>query len=63
MTREEVAPLAGSVDRNCRAGCSLPGTGVAPLAGSVDRNPAATPPRMCRPTSLPSRGAWIEIPA
>ena len=39
MTREEVAPLAGSVGRNCVS--VLRGNGrkrVAPLAGSVGRN-------------------------
>ena len=57
-----VAPLAGSVDRNSsreKDGC--PGL-VAPLAGSVDRNhQAATLAATVKP-SLPSRGAWIEIP-
>ena len=57
-----VAPLAGSVDRNCipyHVGVS--GKLVAPLAGSVDRNSSDSTPHLDPPTSLPSRGAWIEI--
>ena len=56
-----VAPLAGSVDRN---GASMPqnrSAGVAPLAGSVDRNDALENGGRMPQTSLPSRGAWIEI--
>ena len=57
-----VAPLAGSVDRNLVRLHPAPGKAVAPLAGSVDRNwPEMLPPGLCG-TSLPSRGAWIEIP-
>ena len=44
-----VAPLAGSVDRNAAGATSGALWPVAPLAGSVVG------------TSLPSRGAWIEI--
>ena len=60
---EIVAPLAGSVDRNF-----IPATGkrwmngVAPLAGSVDRNNYANYAQALARMSLPSRGAWIEIP-
>ena len=57
-----VAPHAGSVDRNQKRVCCrklLPH--VAPHAGSVDRN-AAVPSTTAKPcTSLPTRGAWIEI--
>ena len=59
---DEVAPLAGSVDRNDLGGqTDMILRRVAPLAGSVDRN---TPPRIASAKaamSLPSRGAWIEI--
>ena len=34
---------------------------VAPLAGSVDRNKVVFGGNISIPTSLPSRGAWIEI--
>ena len=57
-----VAPLAGSVDRNHAVGdVDRVATGVAPLAGSVDRNPAAGAAGHAPDTSLPSRGAWIEM--
>ena len=47
-----VAPLAGSVDRNLQsAGCAHPPRYVAPLAGSVDRNLQA----LELPLPLPSR--------
>ena len=36
--KRQVAPLAGSVDRNLMSGEYGDQTGVAPLAGSVDRN-------------------------
>ena len=35
---------------------------VAPLAGSVDRNMAGAYLILADELSLPSRGAWIEIP-
>ena len=58
----KVAPLAGSVDRNggtiFDAGHQR---GVAPLAGSVDRNLNISSETSFSLTSLPSRGAWIEI--
>ena len=37
------------------------GSAVAPLAGSVDRNLFAPGLTALGLTSLPSRGAWIEI--
>ena len=37
-------------------------TAVAPLAGSVDRNNAILEQSSDIQQSLPSRGAWIEIP-
>ena len=57
-----VAPLAGSVDRNHKGAVPRlhPGPG-APLAGSVDRNCAICQLSSMVTTSLPSRGAWIEI--
>ena len=62
MQEMTVAPLAGSVDRNVKAG-DLGGfiESVAPLAGSVDRNGLSFPLCWIFGTSLPSRGAWIEI--
>ena len=57
-----VAPLAGSVDRNTKAGDLTPDQiAVAPLAGSVDRNVALRGGVGGIPWSLPSRGAWIEM--
>ena len=57
-----VAPLAGSVDRNKKA---RPPAGVlfcvAPLAGSVDRNAPYFASSAAMLSSLPSRGAWIEM--
>ena len=57
-----VAPLAGSVDRNRVSKNTSMNKSVAPLAGSVDRN-LCDPPAITRTviSSLPSRGAWIEI--
>ena len=58
---KQVAPLAGSVDRNV---ATMVWTGipcVAPLAGSVDRNVTLTYDQEHIPMSLPSRGAWIEM--
>ena len=56
-----VAPLAGSVDRNVHILRVAAVDDVAPLAGSVDRNKSPAT-RLPEPwTSLPSRGAWIEI--
>ena len=58
----QVAPLTGSVDRNL-----LPksvwtiGSAVAPLTGSVDRNWYNRIRKGRYTTSLPSRGAWIEM--
>ena len=57
-----VAPLAGSVDRNLpsqQALCVV--YSVAPLAGSVDRNDVKHTVLLALGSSLPSRGAWIEI--
>ena len=60
--RKEVAPLAGSVDRNGGGGEHPRSPGpVAPLAGSVDRNYAYNGFVILTVVSLPSRGAWIEI--
>ena len=57
-----VAPLAGSVDRNGAVhGCLAGHLRVAPLAGSVDRNLVVEQRGRHKVTSLPSRGAWIEI--
>ena len=58
-----VAPLTGSVDRNafCRA-VLWRRRRVAPLTGSVDRNYTTCPPAASTLASLPSRGAWIEMP-
>ena len=57
-----VAPLAGSVDRNI---CCLEDKeqvhDVAPLAGSVDRNSSLSSNLGGIASSLPSRGAWIEM--
>ena len=59
----QVAPLAGSVDRNqAAAQNALTATNVAPLAGSVDRNNISTDRQTGLSRSLPSRGAWIEMP-
>ena len=55
-----VAPLAGSVDRNLSEKVSEALHSVAPLAGSVDRNTKRQNQDQETPTSLPSRGAWIE---
>ena len=57
-----VAPLAGSVDRNDVGPLTLGVTPVAPLAGSVDRNGDDLAFPVGQLPSLPSRGAWIEIP-
>ena len=58
----EVAPLAGSVDRNNVCADRHAGLGgVAPLAGSVDRNVSVSVAALKLRMSLPSRGAWIEI--
>ena len=57
-----VAPLAGSVDRNGQAFNDLTEIQVAPLAGSVDRNIYGEDGRDVNQMSLPSRGAWIEMP-
>ena len=56
-----VAPLAGSVDRNCSLPPARSHSLVAPLAGSVDRNHKAHDGFYTLSPSLPSRGAWIEI--
>ena len=56
-----VAPLAGSVDRNCMVSPYNKVPHVAPLAGSVDRNAMEKPASLQNVLSLPSRGAWIEI--
>ena len=57
-----VAPLAGSVDRNfIRRSAGDDAGDVAPLAGSVDRNSELGNALREVNTSLPSRGAWIEI--
>ena len=58
---ETVAPLAGSVDRNQVQPNTSPLSAVAPLAGSVDRNGWRRWDDLSGKTSLPSRGAWIEI--
>ena len=58
-----VAPLAGSVDRNVSAGFAALLSAVAPLAGSVDRNMYVQCASADLRLSLPSRGAWIEIPS
>ena len=57
-----VAPLAGSVDRNFSPGTLTTSQNVAPLAGSVDRNKRRALVQEPLGESLPSRGAWIEIP-
>ena len=57
----KVAPLAGSVDRNTGKGEKGRATVVAPLAGSVDRNSSLAGNIGSVGTSLPSRGAWIEM--
>ena len=59
---DEVAPLAGSVDRNGGGGVEGKLDRVAPLAGSVDRNKVSEVDALAGLLSLPSRGAWIEIP-
>ena len=56
-----VAPLAGSVDRNCPGPDGDRRPAVAPLAGSVDRNRQDVEAKPVKNASLPSRGAWIEI--
>ena len=57
-----VAPLAGSVDRNSTfLRLTHEAVPVAPLAGSVDRNCAVWLICLLLVSSLPSRGAWIEI--
>ena len=56
-----VAPLTGSVDRNAARPCDGVAARVAPLTGSVDRNLTDTVTQQPFGTSLPSRGAWIEI--
>ena len=58
-----VAPLAGSVDRNDANDKNRVHLVVAPLAGSVDRNGDDLAVGGDLLESLPSRGAWIEIPA
>ena len=60
---DPVAPLAGSVDRNDLQVEHIPVIPVAPLAGSVDRNLHFSRPDKGPLRSLPSRGAWIEIPS
>ena len=58
-----VAPLAGSVDRNTKEAYLIHyDNKVAPLAGSVDRNTDLPNLAPVPQLSLPSRGAWIEIP-
>ena len=58
----DVAPLAGSVDRNEALPVEIKQKfGVAPLAGSVDRNLSTSTRLSNNQQSLPSRGAWIEI--
>ena len=58
-----VAPLAGSVDRNFLGARFFALLGVvAPLAGSVDRNSNKELRTLYEKVSLPSRGAWIEMP-
>ena len=58
----QVAPLAGSVDRNFAIDPDLSEPSwVAPLAGSVDRNIERLRRQAGKKWSLPSRGAWIEI--
>ena len=56
-----VAPLAGSVDRNQLILAVQNFRHVAPLAGSVDRNCLMAIGKASNFSSLPSRGAWIEI--
>ena len=56
-----VAPLAGSVDRNKTCSYVAKYVMVAPPAGSVDRNTNTAKKTKKINTSLPSRGAWIEI--
>ena len=56
-----VAPLAGSVDRNGSERLRKLREQVAPLAGSVDRNKMQCNAAEGWETSLPSRGAWIEM--
>ena len=59
----DVAPLAGSVDRNGELLGKIGGARlVALLAGSVDRNQFCSTLAFQTIKSLPSRGAWIEIP-
>ena len=57
-----VAPLAGSVDRNSYISRLRMSLMVAPLAGSVDRNGLNVLLWIMNLWSLPSRGAWIEMP-
>ena len=57
-----VAPLTGSVDRNRLVIVHVADNHrVAPLTGSVDRNSFSSVSTKNGYTSLPSRGAWIEI--
>ena len=58
----KVAPLTGSVDRNQQADGQDRLPSVAPLTGSVDRNSLKILFPAVHDGSLPSRGAWIEIP-
>ena len=57
-----VAPREGSVDRNKEAlTMAKEKIEVAPREGSVDRNQKCTALHDLYCTSLPARGAWIEI--
>ena len=61
-TQDSVAPFTGSVDWNNRNLIRKTHREVAPFTGSVDWNRGVSRQNGWCLGSLPSRGAWIEIP-